>query len=55
MDQATELALAAQDVLAVRLRQYFSAMGMVLVLYDALLTIADEVSLTLSRLGVVSV
>ena len=55
MDQPTELALAMQDAWAIRLRQYFSAMGMVLVLYDSLLTITDEVPSTISRLRAVSV
>ena len=44
MDTATELALAMQYVWASRLRQYLSAMGIVLVLYDGLLTIRGEVS-----------
>ena len=55
MDTATELALAMQDVWASSLRQYFSAMGLVLVLYDGLLTIRGEVSSILFCLRPVSV
>ena len=54
MDATTQLALAMQAVRASRLTQYLGAMGMVLVLYDGLLTIKDEVSLILMRLGSVS-
>ena len=47
MDTTTEQALAMLDMWASRLTQYCSAMGLVLVLYDGLLTIKDEVSLIL--------
>jgi len=39
------------EVWGARLTSYFSAMGMVILQYDCLLTIKDEVCLTLSRLG----
>ena len=55
MDTTTELALAMQVAWAIRLKQYFSAIGIVLVLYDGLLTITDEVPSTISRLRAVSV
>ena len=52
MDTTPEL--AALDMVAGRLTQYSSAIGVVLVLYDGLLTIKDEVSLIPSCLRVVS-
>jgi len=39
------------EVWGARLTSYFSAMGMVILQYDCLLTLKDEVCLTLSRLG----
>ena len=55
MDTATEAAIVMQDVWASTLRQYFSVMGMVLVLYDGLLTIRGEVSSIFFYLTVVSI
>ena len=55
MDATTQLAHAMQAVRAGQLTRHLAAMGMVLVLYDCLLTIKDEVSLILMRLGSVSV
>ena len=47
--------LAVVDILAGRLAAYSSAVGMVLVLYDGLLTIKDEVFLIPSCLRAVLV
>ena len=47
MDTSTEQEFAVLDMWASRLTQYCSAMGMVLVLYDGLLTLTDEVHLIL--------
>ena len=52
MDTTAELAV--MDMMAGRFTQYSSAIGVVLVLYDCLLTIKDEVSLIPSCLRVVS-
>ena len=46
---------AMTDMVAGRLTQYLSAVGVVLVFYDGFLTIQDEVSLILSSLWAVSV
>ena len=46
-----EQAFAELEMWASRLTQYFAAMGMVLVLYDGLLTIKDEVYLVLHASG----
>ena len=55
MNTTTEQAFAILDMWAATLTQYLAAMGVVLVLYDGLLTYKDEVSLTLSCLRAVSV
>ena len=46
IDTTTEQAFAVLDMWASKLTQYLAAVGMVLVLYDGLLTIKDEVSLS---------
>jgi len=51
-DQA--IANAMLEKWSFTLRQYVSAIGIVVVLYDYFLTIPDEVCLTLLRLGAVS-
>ena len=48
MEYTPETAMV--DMMAGRLTQYLSAVGVVLVFYDGFLTIEDEVSLILARL-----
>ena len=45
-----DLASAVLEMWSTQLVQYFSAMGLVILLYDILLTAEDEVWLVLSRL-----
>lgn len=55
MDTTAEQAFAILDMWASTLTQYLAAMGMVLVLYDGLLTYEDEVTLIILCLKAVSV
>src|SRR5258706_12826511 len=55
MDTTTEQAFAILDMWAATPTQYLAAMGMVLVLYDGLLTYKHEVSLTISCLKSLSI
>lgn len=55
MDTTAEQAFAILDMWAATLTQYLAAMGMVLVLYDGLLTYEDEVSLIVSCFRAVSI
>lgn len=47
---SNDLASAVLEMWSTRFVQYFSAMGLVIVLYDILLTMEDEVWLALSCL-----
>lgn len=51
----TEQALAVLEMWSTKLTQYVSALGLVVVLYDFLLTMKDEVCLILSHPRAVSI
>ncbi len=53
MEFTTETAM--EDMMAGKLTQYLSAVGIVLVFYDGFLTLEDEVALILLRLWAVSI
>jgi hypothetical protein len=52
MDPTTEQSMAMLDMWSSKLVQYNAAMGIVLVIYDCLLTLKDEVCLILMFRGV---